>query len=306
MGKLKGKKLFELFNPCIIVFTLIALCSGCGDSASTNPTGSIRIFTLDDNSSGCVEKLDNLVNLSVVSNDDNTLKAEYEAGFIYGHLLKNQIISARDNTWDSAYITDPSHSFPKQIPPSNEELDETEAVLKQNYAYSIDYTQNQTDTIVRNYMKRLIFRMLGVYHGAVLDQPESLDFSGEWLPLLDYFSNSELQCNYETEILSFMDLYFINAQMDLFGYVLPPINQNHYSRCTAFAKKTEDDIFIAHNSWSSFLDQSMAASFYVNGSFCALNLACPGIIRSGQDFGYNNNGIMFLKPPSTIPSTSRR
>jgi len=33
--------------------------------------------------------------------------------------------------------------------------------------------------------ERLIFRMLGIYHGAVLKQPEALDFSGEWLPTPD-------------------------------------------------------------------------------------------------------------------------
>lgn len=295
-------KAVRLFSTFVVTVSMLALCAGCDNSDATPPQSNpIPVFTLDENSSGCLEKLDNLLNLSVVSNDDNTLKAEYKAGFIYGHLLKNQIISARDNTWDSSYITDPSHSFPKQIPPSSDELYETELALLQNYAYSMDYAQNLSDPTIQNYMKRLIFRMLGVYHGAVLKQPEALDFSGEWLPTLDYFSDSELQCNYETETLSFMDLYFINAQMDLFGYVLPPENQNHYSRCTAFAKKTEDDIFMAHNSWSSFLDQSMAGSFYVNGSFCALNLAAPGLIRSGQDFGYNGKGIMFFE--TTIDNT---
>ena len=301
-GGFIGGSAVHFFRTFMVTALMVSLLTGCsGSDSSSPPPDSIPVFTLDDNASGCLEKLDNLLNLSVVSNDDNTLKAEYKAGFIYGHLMKQQIISSRDNTWDSSYITDPSHSFPKQIPPSNEELDETEAVLKQNYAYSMDYTRKLSNPTVQNYMKRLIFRMLGVYLGTLLDEPDALDFGGEWLPTLDYFSGSELLCNYETETLSFMDLYFINAQMDLFGYVLPPQNQFHYSRCTAFAKKTEDDIFMAHNSWSSFLDQSMAASFYVNGSFCALNLAAPGLIRSGQDFGYNGNGIMFFE--TTIDNT---
>ena len=285
----------------IAALSFAALCSGCSDSDSVPPTESIRVFVLDSNSSGCIEKLDNLLNLSVVSTDDNTLKAEYKAGFVYGHLLKNQIIFARDNAWDSAYITDPSHSFPKQIPPSEEELDETEVLLKENYAYTIDYTQKLSDKTIQSNMQRLIFRMLGVYHGVILDNPDALDFSGDWLPSLGYFSSSELICNYETEAFSFMDLYFINAQMDLFGYLLPPQEQYHYSRCTAFVKKAGGDIFMAHNSWTSFLGLSMAGSFYVNGNFCALNLAAPGLIRSGQDFGFNNNGIMFLE--TTIDNT---
>ena len=297
----KIRSVIKRISPFIAALSFAALCSGCSDSGSTNPTDSIRVFTLDDNSSGCVEKLDNLYNLSVVSNDDNTLKAEYKAGFVYGHLLKNQIIFARDNAWDSAYITDPSHSFPKQIPPSEEELDETEVLLKENYAYTIDYTQKLSDKTIQSYMQRLIFRMLGVYHGVILDNPDALDFSGHWLPSLDYFSSSELICNYETEGFSFIDLYFINSQMDLFGYLLPPQEQYHYSRCTAFVKKVDGDIFMAHNSWTSFLGLSMAGSFYVNGNFCALNMAAPGLIRSGQDFGFNNNGIMFLE--TTIDNT---
>lgn len=193
MEKLMVKRIVKLFCPAVILFILIALCCGCSDSDSVvTPANPIRVFTLDDNSSGCVEKLDNLINLSVVSNDDNTLKAEYKAGFIYGHLLKNQIISARDNAWDSAYITSPTPSFPKQIPPSEAELDETEVKLKQNYAYTIDYTQKQLNPTIKGYMQRLIFRVLGVYHGTILNQPEILDFSGQWLPSLDYFSSSEL------------------------------------------------------------------------------------------------------------------
>ena len=279
-----------------------AFSTGCGDSDSTPPSpDSIPVFSLDENASGCLEKVGNLYNFSVVSKDDNTLKAEYKAGFIYGHMMKGQIVSARDNTWDGAYLTDPSHSFPKQIPPSENELDETQAVLLENYAYSMEYAQNVSDPTVKQYMTRLIFRMLGVYHGAVLVAPEPLDFSGEWLPTPGYFADAELKCNYETQTLSFMDVYFLNAQDDLFGYVLPPQDQYHFSKCTAFVKKTGDDIFIAHNSWCSFLDQSMVGNFYVNGSFCALNMVFPGIIRSGLDFGYNNKGIMFFE--TTIDNT---
>jgi hypothetical protein len=202
----KVEKIIELFYPCIIVALLVALCSGCSDSDSTSPKDSISIFTLDDNSSGCVEKVDNLVNLSVVSNDDNTLKAEYKAGFIYGHLLKNQIKSARDNAWDSAYVTNPSHSFPKQIPPSEAELAETEAILKQNYAYTIDYTQKNLNPTVKGYMQRLIFRMLGVYHGTILDQPEALDFSGQWFP---FWGDSYSSCHFLPSLIMLIKQYDI-------------------------------------------------------------------------------------------------
>lgn len=75
-----------------------------------------------------VEKINNIVNLTVVSRDENDLKAEYRAGFTQGKLQGRTIISARDNAWDNAYLTNPSHTFPKQHGPSQDELDEAAGV----------------------------------------------------------------------------------------------------------------------------------------------------------------------------------
>ena len=78
----------------------------------------ITTYTLDANASGVMQTINNIVNLTVVSRDANDLKAEYRAGFIQGKLQGNTIISARDNAWDNAYLTDPSHTFPKQHGPT--------------------------------------------------------------------------------------------------------------------------------------------------------------------------------------------
>lgn len=81
----------------------------------------LRTFALDGDSSGVIQTINNIVNLTVVSSDANDLKAEYRAGFVQGKLQGKTIISARDNSWDSAYLLDPSHSFPGQPGPAASE-----------------------------------------------------------------------------------------------------------------------------------------------------------------------------------------
>ena len=65
-----------------------------------------------------MQTINNIANLTVVSWDANDLKAEYRAGFIQGQLQGQTILSARDNTWDNAYLANPSHTFPKQHTPT--------------------------------------------------------------------------------------------------------------------------------------------------------------------------------------------
>jgi hypothetical protein len=95
---------------------------------------------------------------------------------------------------------------------------------------------------------------------------------------------------YETAAVTFLDVYFVNACADYLDAVEPtgPIQ-----RCTAFVYKTDDDIFVSHNSWFIFLDQSMGLSYYINGDFFTMNSVMPGMIGSEASFGYNNKGIMF-------------
>ncbi|MBF0498209.1 MAG: hypothetical protein HQK58_16795, partial [Deltaproteobacteria bacterium] len=68
---------------------------------------------------------------------------------------------------------------------------------------------------------------------------------------------------------------------------------SRHGKCSAFVKKTDDDIYITHNTWWAYLTQSMIVNLFINGDYLAANAASPGIIGSGQDFGYNNKGIMF-------------
>jgi hypothetical protein len=249
----------------------------------------VQTYRLDEDSGSRLEKVDNILNLSIVSIDDNVYKAEYEAGFIQGELQKEQILSARDNCWDLAFLTDQTPTFAKQIPPTEKEIADAQDVLVDNYNYTLNYIQNQTDPTIRKNLQRLLYRLIGIYHGTNLDVPAPLNFDGSWIPAADYFSAAEMTLGYETPYLSFMDVYFINAYCDLFDI----LDEDHSPRCSAFVKKTDSDIFIAHNSWMGFLDQSMAASFYINGDYFTINSFCPGCLGSNTDFGYNNKGIMF-------------
>lgn len=274
------------------LLSIAALAACTGDQSSS----SRRSYAIDANASGVIETTSNIVNLSVVSKDANDLKAEYRAGFIQGKLQGKTIISARDNSWDNAYLTDPSHSFPKQLGPTQAEISKVSGLLNSNYAYLLQYINNPTtNAVTAHRLKRLLFRMLGVYHGVSLAQPATLDFSGSWLPDSKYLTAAELSPGYETAGLTFMDVYFINAYNDVMDVIShsaeKPVSKPE--KCSAFLKRSGSEVILTHNSWMGFLSQSMNQTLAVNGDLLTENVAAPGLIGSGTDFGYNNKGIMF-------------
>ena len=268
-----------------MLFTSVS-CSGAGEL-------NLISYQVDGDSQGVIEKVNNIYNTCIVSNDPNQYKAEYEAGFIQGRLQRDQIVAARDNGWDSAYLTDPSHSYPRQIPPTKDELVLAQKTLKMNWEYTLNYLRRQGNSGIGNNLRRLMYRLIGIYHGSVKDKPESIPFDDSWYPV---FSDAEMAVGYETKSITFMDVYFINAFNDLF-YVLPNYAPREIvkrpSKCSAFVKRTTDDIFLTHNSWQSFLDQSQALTLWINGDFITVNIGSPGFLSSGVDFGYTNHGIIF-------------
>jgi hypothetical protein len=262
----------------------------------------ITSYCLDASASGAIQAINNIVNLTVVSRNENDLKAEYRAGFIQGKLQGKAILSARDNSWDTAYLIDPSHTFPKQHGPTAAELDEAADVLNANYAAFLDYLRNQDTGAVTAYrLKRLLFRLVGIYHGVVLEQPAELDFSGDWLPDRSYFQPAELALGYETAGLTFMDLYFVNAFCDLldvisFSLEVAPgvvMSSNHPDKCSAFLKRVGNEVILTHNTWAGFLSQSMTQTMVINDDMITFNAGTAGLIGSTTDFGYNNKGILF-------------
>ncbi|APG23740.1 hypothetical protein [Syntrophotalea acetylenica] len=288
---------FQVLMLLAIFYPQTALA---GDKAEKAP--GLTTYTLDAHASGTIETINNIVNMTVVSRDTNDLKAEYRAGFVQGKLQGETILSARDNAWDNAYLIDPSHSFPKQPGPSLNELEEAGGLLNANYAAFLDYLENpETNAAVAWRLKRLLFRMLGIYHGVVLDRPANLDFSGNWLPDGIYFQPWELALGYEAEDLTFLDLYFVNAFCDLLDVIsfspeLAPGGArltDHPEKCSAFLKRVGSEVILTHNTWSGFLSQTMIQTLAVNDDLLTFNAVSPGLIGSNTDFGYNNKGIMF-------------
>ena len=276
---------------------VLAMLTGCGGGGG-NGEGPV-VYTLDASASGAMDTRNNIVNVTIVSKDANDLKAEYRAGFIQGKLQGTKVVNARDNTWDNSYLTDPDHTFPKQPGPTQAELQLAQGALLQNYTYFLAYLQAPTtDPVVAYRLKRLLFRMLGIYHGVTRADPQALDFSGTWLPDTRYLQASELALGYETKDLTFMDLYFINAFQD-FSYLIPDLLGlpagvgEHPEKCSAFLKRSGGEILLTHNSWMGFLSQTMVQTLVVNGTSFTMNSSTPGQIGSGTDFGYNNKGILF-------------
>lgn len=280
--------------------------SGKSSAASSAP----RIFKLDDNAVGAINERENIVFMTVVSRDANNLRAEYRAGFVQGKLQGTTIIYARDNTWDNAYLTDPEHCFPRRPVLAREELKTAADLLNANYEYFLHYLRSpSTEEVTAGHLKRLLFRMLGIYHGVILQKPADLDFSGKWLPDGKYFKPSELLLGYESRTLTFMDLYFLNAFNDL-GDVISNAPEKKSGggreKCSAFLKRSGKDVILTHNSWMGFLSQSMVQTLAVNSDLLTVNAATPGLIASGTDFGYNNKGIMFNETTHRLSYTVTR
>jgi hypothetical protein len=296
--------IFIIKLVCFLLILLLSACSGSGADGSSNRT----IYTLDTNASGVIETINNIANLTVTSKDANDLKAEYRAGFLQGKLQGKTILSARDNSWDNAYLTDPSHSFPRQLGPTQAELNRVAVLLNSNYNAFLQYLSNPTTGDLTAYrLKRLLFRMLGIYHGATLDQPASLDFSGASLPDSNYLRASELTLGYETAGLTFMDVYFINAFNDVMDIIShsPELEKpvSRPEKCSAFLKRIGSETILTHNSWMGFLSQTMIHTMAVNGDLLTMNAATPGLIGSATDFGYNNKGIMFNETTHRMSKT---
>jgi hypothetical protein len=166
--------------------------------------------------------------------------------------------------------------------------------------------------------------MLGIYHGATIENPAKLDFSGFFLPDSNYFKSNELITSYGSSNLTFMDVYLVNAMNDIVDIMWPltPIHADSTSvsaaksssinasiiqgsrsnfwrntnplKCSAFVKRTNGEVILAHSTWGFYTTaQTMAITINVNGDMMSVNAWTPGQIGSATDFGFNNKGIMF-------------
>lgn len=284
------------FVPIIALLGSLLLLAGCAPvtrpPAADAPPGPpanlpLTVFRLDDQAAGYYERVDHIDNLGVAVTDPNPLRAEYKAGFIQGKLQQSMLANTRDNQWDSTALLANSPDY--TIPPSATQLELAEKLLLENYTYTLDYITQRADPDVRQQLTRILFRLLGVYHGASIAEPADLDFSGAWLPAPATFVPEELALSYGALGVTFLDVYYLNTGADL-GDAMAA---SAIDKCSAFVKRTDSDIFLTHNTWSSFLDQSMAMTYFINDTALAFNATYPGLIASTTDFGYNNQGIIF-------------
>jgi hypothetical protein len=292
-----------------LALLVVAGCGGGGSSETATDTATPLTNTppvqfSSGGASGTAETVNNIANLTVVSNDPDVLEAEYQAGFVQGHLQGRTVISARDNTLE------PWHPGPN-------DLATLSGFLTANYDFMIGYLQARAGTLSGQRLTRLLFRMLGIYHGVTRTLPAALDFSGAWLPALATFQPSELVLNYQAPQLSFIDLYLVNAALDVedVWYAVtggPRQTTGRMKkldrpwRCSAFVKRTADDVIIAHTSWASYLAQTLSMTIDVNGDRMTVNALTPGQIGSATDFGYNGRGLMFNETTHAYDYTEPR
>lgn len=268
-------------------------------------SSSHKITLPDAQGTGYSELKNNCWNFSiqVTGCNQDVLANEYLAGFIQGKLQgRSMIEAARNNSWDNTYLCDPGHTFPQALGPSAHELEKAGTCLKDNFEYTVSWVKENPGHKTAKAISRLISRMYGIYDGAMYEG----DLEHFQLPDINkriYKEDSldELDLGYGKTKLSLLDVYFINAQLDLFDVLSTSLESSYgiqkADRCSAFLKRVGEDIYWAHNSWCGFLSQSHTLTYTIHNGrdidFITQNSYCPGQFGSNMDFGFNGRGICF-------------
>ena len=278
-------------------------------------------FVLNEYTKGYAQCVDNNWNFAVYAQDPNVsiYQNEYNAGYVQGKVQTNHLIKAtRNNTW-RWYVLDEGPGADSVTPPEGGVQIATDALVE-NYNYLCDWARkNQADPKTQGII-RLMFRMLGIYHGAA-DKDPLQEVKFEDL-LLENMDPEDSKMHSGDDPLTFTDIYFINAQMDLWDAIAKPLgvafnkvekdDAEHTLKdgchdlklkpghCTAFVKKMEDgEIYWVHTSWCCFFAQSCAMTYVIGNDFLTQNSFCPGQFGSNTDFGFNGHGIGFNETTET-------
>lgn len=281
-------------------------------------------YVLNQYTRGYAQCVDNNWNFAIYAQDPSVsiYQNEYNAGYVQGKVQTGKLIKAtRNNTW-RWYVLDEGPGANSVTPPAGA-VDQAVKALIDNYNYMYDYVTARQDDKYLQGIIRLMFRMLGIYHGAADKQPlaqvkiEDLD--------IRKMDPAELKMNDGDADLTFIDIYFINAQMDLWDAIGKelgidfnavekddkehtledkdaPAKNDHLKpgRCSGFVKRTENgDILWAHTSWCCLLAQSCAVTYVIGEDFLTQNSFCPGQFGSNTDFGFNGHGIGFNETTET-------
>lgn len=286
-----------------------------------------REYVLNEYAKGYAQCIDNNWNFAIYAQDPSVsiYQNEYNAGYVQGKIQGNEIIKAtRNNTW-RWYVLDEGPGANSVTPPAGAVEQATKALID-NYNYMTDYVEKKQDDRHIQGLIRLMFRMLGIYHGAAGKEAltnvsfDNLKMSG--------MSADELKMNSGDEPLTFIDIYFLNAQMDLWDAIgkelgidfnaVEKSDKEHTlqekedtermakddrlkpGRCSGFVTKLENgEILWTHTSWCCFFAQSCAVTYVIGDDFLTQNSFCPGQFGSNTDFGFNGHGIGFNETTET-------
>lgn len=284
-------------------------------------------FVLNKYTKGYAQCIDNNWNFAIYAQDPSVsiYQNEYNAGYVQGKIQGNKMIKAtRNNTW-RWYVLDEGPGANSVTPPAGAVEQATKALID-NYNYMTDYVEKKRDDRHIQGLIRLMFRMLGIYHGAA-DKDALKDISFDNLKMSG-MSPEELKMNSGDDPLTFIDIYFLNAQMDLWDAIgkelgvdfnaVEKSDKEHTlqekedeermakddrlkpGRCSGFVTKLDNgDILWTHTSWCCFFAQSCAVTYVIGEDFLTQNSFCPGQFGSNTDFGFNGHGIGFNETTET-------
>ena len=268
-------------------------------------------FVLNEYTRGFAQCVDNNWNYAIFAQDPaaDIMLQEYRAGYVQGKVQGNFAIrTARNNSWNNFTIAaTPQDAISIEITP--EMLSAAQQALIDNYNWLYDYVgKHQSDEKVQKIV-RLMYRMLGIYDGSV-DNVARQNVTFADLALSAIGTDQQVLHTGKDQ-LTFLDIYFINAQYDLFyaigdkiGMVLGVPAENPQKKglvrestndhCTAYVKMMPDgEIYWTHNSWMCYYDNSCAVSYVIGDDFVTQNACCQGQFGSNTDFGFNKHGIGF-------------
>lgn len=280
-----------------------------------------REYVLNQYTRGFAQCVDNNWNYAVYAQDPTVsiYQNEYNAGYVQGKIQTNKLIKAtRNNTWKWYVLDEGPGANSTQIPPNGLEI--AGKALVDNYNYLTDWAEkNMTDKKTQSII-RLMFRMLGIYEGAA-DKEARTEVKFDDLKLAN-MDPEDSKMHSGDEPLTFIDIYFLNAQMDLWdavgkqmGVALNQLEKDVEEKtlkdeqecrhikpghCSGFVKKMPDgQIFWTHTSWCCFFAQTCAMTYVIGDDFLTQNSFCPGQFGSNTDFGFNGHGIGFNETTET-------
>lgn len=264
-------------------------------------------YVLDEFTKGYSQCVDNCWNYAFYAQNPNVsiYQNEYNAGYVQGKVQGLDLLKAtRDNSWKNFLVgSTPQDAISIEVKP--EYLDACGAALVKNYDYTYQWALERRDDNLVKGIIRLMFRMFGIFEGAN-SLPARKDVAYEDLAL-GKMAPEQLELGAGDAPLSFLDVFFLNAQYDLFDAVGDKIGlvmgygtaqkkdgREKPDHCTAFTKKMPDgNVFWTHNSWCCFWAQSCAVTYVIGEDFVTQNANCPGQFGSNTDFGFNGKGIGF-------------